>query len=134
MVALNAFTWYLTVSKRYCFSSSVVPFSVYFPGKMAPVLKVVLQYVHVYTGGGGDFLYTLPVYHCHPLYIHTLTVCTTPLVYCRLPAGWGLQQTTRALGSDKTRGQGSFGSFTGGLNLTPTGELPTCVHQDSTGF
>ncbi len=25
-------------------------------------------------------------------------------------------------GSDKTQGQGSFGPFTGGLNLTPTGE------------
>ncbi len=37
--------------------------------------------------------------------------------YCHVPAGWGLQQTTWALGSDKTRGQGSFGPFTGGLNL-----------------
>ncbi len=46
--------------------------------------------------------------------------------YCHVPAGWGLQQTTRAPGSDKTRGQGSFGLFTGGLNLTPTGEPPTC--------
>ena len=31
-----------------------------------------------------------------------------------------------APGSDKTQGQGSFGPFTGGLNLTPTGEPPTC--------
>ncbi len=31
------------------------------------------------------------------------------LIYCHMPAGWGLQQTTRAPGSDKTRGQGSFG-------------------------
>ena len=29
---------------------------------------------------------------------------------CLVPAGQGLQQTTRGLGSDKTRGQGSFGS------------------------
>ncbi len=39
-------------------------------------------------------------------------------IYCRLPAGWGLQQTTRTAGSDKIRGQGSFGPFTGGQNLT----------------
>ncbi len=38
-------------------------------------------------------------------------------IYCRVPAGWGLQQTTQVPGSDKTRGQGSFGPFTGGLNL-----------------
>ncbi len=31
-----------------------------------------------------------------------------------MPAGWGLQLTTWAPGSDKTRGQGSFGLFTGG--------------------
>ena len=43
-----------------------------------------------------------------------------------MPAGWGLQQTTRAPGRGKTRGQGSFGPFTGGLNLTPMGEPPTC--------
>ncbi len=36
-------------------------------------------------------------------------------MYCHVPAGWGLQQTTRAPGSDKTWGQGSFGPFTGGL-------------------
>ncbi len=35
-----------------------------------------------------------------------------------MPAGWGLQRTTLAPGSDKTRGQGSFGLLTGGLNLT----------------
>ncbi len=28
---------------------------------------------------------------------------------CHVSAGWGLQQTTLALGSGKTRGQGSFG-------------------------
>ncbi len=39
------------------------------------------------------------------------------VLYCHVPAEWGLQQTTRAPGSDKTRGQGSFGPFTGGLNL-----------------
>ena len=38
-------------------------------------------------------------------------------VYSRMPARWSLQQTTRAPGSDKTRGQGSFGPFTGGQNL-----------------
>ncbi len=38
-------------------------------------------------------------------------------IYCHLPAEWGLQQTTRDPGSDKTRGQGSFGPFTGGLSL-----------------
>ncbi len=55
-------------------------------------------------------------------------VITKPkmLRYCHVPAGWGLQQTTLAPGSDKTRGQGSFSLFTGGLNLTPTGEPPTC--------
>ncbi len=47
-------------------------------------------------------------------------------VYCHVPVGWGLQQTTRAPGSDKTRGQGSFGPFTCGLNLTPTWEPHTC--------
>ncbi len=31
-----------------------------------------------------------------------------------MPAGWGLQQTIRAPGSDKTQGQGSFGPLTGG--------------------
>ncbi len=31
-----------------------------------------------------------------------------------MPARWGVQQTTRAPGSNKTRGQGSFGPFTGG--------------------
>ncbi len=36
-------------------------------------------------------------------------------MYCHVPVGWGLQQTSRAPGSDKTRGQGSFGPFTGGL-------------------
>ncbi len=40
------------------------------------------------------------------------------VIYCCVPARWGLQQTTRAPGSDKTRGQGSFGPFTGGQNLT----------------
>ena len=53
-------------------------------------------------------------------------VSSIGVTYCYLPAGWGLQQTTRAPGSDKTRGQGSFGPFTGRLNLTPTGEPPTC--------
>ncbi len=38
------------------------------------------------------------------------------VIYCHVPAGWGLQQTTRALGSDKTRGQGSFGLFTDKAN------------------
>ncbi len=33
------------------------------------------------------------------------------LKYCRVPARWGLQQTTRAPSNDKTRGQGSFGPF-----------------------
>ncbi len=28
-----------------------------------------------------------------------------------MPAGWGLQQTTRAPGSDKTLGQGSFDNY-----------------------
>ncbi len=28
--------------------------------------------------------------------------------YCRVPARWGLQETTRAPDSDKTRGQGSY--------------------------
>ncbi len=37
--------------------------------------------------------------------------------YCRVPARWGLQQTTRAPDSDKTRVQGSFGPFTGGLKV-----------------
>ncbi len=32
--------------------------------------------------------------------------------YCHVPAGWGLQQTTLAPGSDKTRGEGSFGPLT----------------------
>ena len=36
------------------------------------------------------------------------------LQYSHVPAGWGLQQTTQAPGSDKTRGQGSFGPLTGG--------------------
>ncbi len=31
-----------------------------------------------------------------------------------------------SLARDKTRGQGSFGPFTGGLNITPMGEPPTC--------
>ncbi len=35
-----------------------------------------------------------------------------------MPVGWSLQQTTLAPGSDKTRGQGSFGPLTGGLDLT----------------
>ncbi len=38
--------------------------------------------------------------------------------YCRVPASWGLQQTTRAPDSDKTRAQGSFGPFTGGWNFS----------------
>ena len=29
-------------------------------------------------------------------------------IYCRMPARWGLQQTTRAPDSDKTQGQGSL--------------------------
>ncbi len=33
--------------------------------------------------------------------------------------GWGLQQTTRAAGSDKTQGQVSFAPFTGGLVTLP---------------
>ncbi len=38
-----------------------------------------------------------------------------------------------APGSDKTRGQGSFGPFTGGLDLLA--EPPTCrANKDSTGF
>ena len=37
-------------------------------------------------------------------------------IYCRVPERWGLQQTTRAPDSDKTRGQGSFSPFTDGLN------------------
>ncbi len=40
-------------------------------------------------------------------------------IYCHIPAGWGLQQTTRAPGSKKTWGQRSFGPFTGGLT-SPT--------------
>ncbi len=50
--------------------------------------------------------------------------------YCRVPAGWGLQQTTRAPGSDKTRGQGSLGPFTGGLssNTTQNFEKKRTVH------
>ena len=39
-------------------------------------------------------------------------------IYCHVPAGWGLQQNTRAPGSKKTLGQWSFGPLTGGLNLT----------------
>ncbi len=39
------------------------------------------------------------------------------LMSCHVPAEWGIQQTTRARGSDKTRGRGTFGPFTGGLNL-----------------
>ncbi len=35
--------------------------------------------------------------------------------YCQMPAGWGLQQTTLAPGSDKTWGQGPFSPLTGGL-------------------
>ncbi len=35
-----------------------------------------------------------------------------------MPAELGLQQTTRAPSSDKTRGQWSFGPLTDGLNLT----------------
>ncbi len=42
-------------------------------------------------------------------------------IYCRVPTRWGLLQTTNkppwAPGSDKAQGQGSFGSFTGGLDL-----------------
>ena len=34
-----------------------------------------------------------------------------------VPARWGLQQTTRAPGSDKALGQWSFGPFTGGLTI-----------------
>ncbi len=45
-------------------------------------------------------------------------------IYCHVPARWGLHPTTRAPDSDKTRGQGSFGPFTGGRNLTPTGDYP----------
>ncbi len=40
------------------------------------------------------------------------------IYYCHVQAGWGLQQTTLAPGSDKTRGQGSFGPLTGGLIIT----------------
>ncbi len=47
-------------------------------------------------------------------------------IYCLVPARWGLQQTTLAPDSDKTQAQGSFGPLTGGRNLTPTGEPPTC--------
>ncbi len=40
-------------------------------------------------------------------------LCSCKLFYknliCRVPARWGLQHTTQAPGSDKTRGQGSFG-------------------------
>ncbi len=43
-------------------------------------------------------------------------------IYCRVSARWGLQQTTWVPDRDTTRGQGSFGPFTGGLNLTPTWE------------
>ncbi len=42
-------------------------------------------------------------------------------IYCHMPVGWGLQQTTQAPGSDKTQGQGSFGPLTGRLNLTKAG-------------
>ncbi len=38
-----------------------------------------------------------------------------PPIHCRVPAGWGLQRTILAPGSDKTQGQGSFGPLTGGL-------------------
>ncbi len=43
-------------------------------------------------------------------------------IYCRVPARWGLQQITHAADSNKTRGQGSFGPFTGGhFNITSLG-------------
>ena len=35
-----------------------------------------------------------------------------PGTYCHVPARWGLQQTTLAPDSDKTRAQGSFGRNT----------------------
>ena len=55
--------------------------------------------------------------------------------YCHVPAGWGLQQTTRAPGRDETRGQGSFGPLTGGPNLASTGKPPTSeLHKRTTGF
>ncbi len=56
----------------------------------------------------------LPVTHR----VQEFLVTQSEIQYCQVPAGWGLQQTTRAPGSDKTRGQGSFGPFTGGVNLT----------------
>ncbi len=43
------------------------------------------------------------------------------IVTCR--RGGVSNKPPRAPGSDKTRGQGFFGPFTGGLNLTPTGEI-----------
>ncbi len=63
-----------------------------------------------------------------PLDNRTLHFCPAPEisppswcindVYCRMPARWGLRQTTLAPGSDKTRAQGSFGPLTDGQNLT----------------
>ena len=41
----------------------------------------------------------------------------TILIYCHVPARWGLRQTTLAPGSDKTRAQGSFGPLTDGRKL-----------------
>ncbi len=67
------------------------------------------------------------IYSCIEQECTTISQATTDkLRYCRVPARWGLQQTTRAPGSDKTRGQGSFGLFTGGGNLTPMWKPPTC--------
>ena len=46
------------------------------------------------------------------------------IVTCR--RGGDSNKPPRDPGSDKTRGQGSYGLLTGGLNLTSTGEPPTC--------
>ncbi len=48
------------------------------------------------------------------------------LLYCHVPARWGLQQTTLAPGKQRDTGQGSSSELTGGQNLTPTGEPSTC--------
>ena len=54
---------------------------------------------------------------CSVKNIKTFRAVIDTCMSCRVPVRWGLQQTTRAPGSDKTRGQGSFGPFTGGQNL-----------------
>ena len=46
------------------------------------------------------------------------------LLYCRVPARWALQQTTRAPDSDKTRRQGSFGPLEMNSNIATV-----AVHQ-----